>query len=145
MRAVVQRVDQANVKISGETVGEISQGLLVLLGVAEDDDEGKIEKLAEKIVKLRIFSDKDGKMNLSLLDVGGQLLVVSQFTLIADAKKGNRPSFKKAANLQKGEVYYNKFIEVLKRKVIKVSTGQFGADMQVSLTNDGPVTIILDL
>ena len=145
MRAVIQRVSQANVKIKDEIVGHIGFGLLILLGVAEDDTEERIDKLAEKIINLRIFTDESGKMNLSIQDIKGELLVVSQFTLIADTKKGTRPSFVKAAGLDKARDYYNKFIEKLKQSDLNVQTGQFQAIMEVSLINDGPVTIILEI
>lgn len=145
MKAVVQRVKEANVKVGGEIVGQIEKGLLVLLAIHKDDAEEKITKMAEKIINLRVFSDKNDKMNLSLLDISGQILVVSQFTLYADTKKGNRPSFMESAKPDKAKPFYEKFIKYMKNKGIKTQAGEFGAMMDVSLTNSGPVTIILDI
>lgn len=145
MRAVVQRVKEAKVLIKGKVVGEIGQGLVVLLGVKEGDEEKEAESLAKKIVNLRIMADEGGKMNLSVKDIGGEILVVSQFTLIANTKKGNRPSFAKAAEPKLAEKLYLKFIKELKSLgVKKVATGKFGALMDVFLLNNGPVTIILE-
>ena len=144
MRAVIQRVKEAEVKISGKTVGKIGKGLLVLLAVHQDDTEDKIERLATKIINLRIFADKDDKMNLSIKDVGGEILVVSQFTLYGDISKGNRPSFIESAKPDKAVPYYEKFVEKIKVSGLKTATGEFGAMMEVSLINDGPVTIIID-
>jgi len=150
MRAVIQRVKKADVKISGQTVGKINKGLLVLLAIHKDDAEDKIKKMAEKIIKLRIFSDPSAssgqvdKMNLSVKDVSGQVLVVSQFTLYGDSTKGNRPSFIDSARPEKAIPYYEKFISEIKASGLKVSTGKFGAMMDVSLVNDGPVTIIVE-
>lgn len=145
MRAVVQRSRAASVTIAGEVVGAIDHGLVVLLGVADDDSPRDAEQLAEKVVGLRIFDDADGKMNLSVTDVQGGLLVISQFTLLGDARKGKRPSFIRAAPPELGEALYEEFIEQLRgRGVEHVATGKFGADMQVALVNDGPVTILLD-
>jgi len=144
MKAVIQRVTQVSVEISGEIFSQIEKGLLVLLGVAYDDNKEKVSWLVEKIINLRIFSDKDGKMNLSLKDIKGSILVVSQFTLYADTRKGNRPSFIQASPPKLAEFLYNHFVDELKRQGIPVATGRFGAGMQVSLVNDGPVTIILE-
>jgi len=145
MRVVVQRVINAQVGVGGEIVGKINKGLLVFFAVHIDDTEKMIEKMADKILKLRIFEDKEEKMNLSLEDVGGDILVVSQFTLYGDTRKGNRPSFIESARPEKAIPFYEKFIEKLGERNIKVESGQFGADMKVELINDGPVTIIIDL
>jgi len=144
MKLIIQRVKEAKVTINKKIVGQIGKGFLVLLGIAQDDTEEKLDLLVKKLASLRIMADKDGKMNLGLKDVGGEVLVVSQFTLLADCKKGNRPSFIKAADPKKGEKYYNLFIEKLKAQGLKVQSGIFGAMMDVSLTNAGPVTIILE-
>jgi len=144
MRAVIQRVKNAEVKIDGKIVGKIGKGLLVLLAVHQDDTEDKIERLATKIINLRIFADKDDKMNLSIKDVGGEILVVSQFTLYGDISKGNRPSFIESAKPDKAVPYYEKFVEKIKVSGLKTATGEFGAMMEVGLVNDGPVTIIID-
>lgn len=144
MKAVVQRVSYASVTVDGNLVGSIRQGFLVLLGVAESDTEEALKKLAKKMIDLRIFQDENGKTNLSIEDVGGELLVVSQFTLLADCKKGRRPSFIKAGSPKKAKAMYEAFIEECKKRVPKVAHGEFGADMKVELLNDGPFTIILD-
>lgn len=144
MRVVLQRVAQASVSISSENVGHIDRGWLILLGIGERDQAPQILPLVEKILGLRLFSDADGKFNLSLQDVGGALLVVSQFTLFADCSRGRRPSFTKAAKPEYAKLLYLEFIETCRKKGIAVATGVFGADMQVSLINDGPVTIVLD-
>lgn len=145
MRLVIQRVKSADVKVENKTVGEISQGYLVLMGVSETDTEVECEKLCDKMINLRIFSDENGKTNLSIKDVKGELLVVSQFTLYADCRKGNRPSFIKAGNPDKANELYEYFLKLCRERVdTKVCSGIFGADMQVSLVNDGPFTIILD-
>jgi len=145
MRVILQRVSQASVSINNEIHGAIGNGLLILLGVESEDSLEDIQWLTKKIVNQRIFSDEDGKMNLSLLDINGEALVVSQFTLHASTKKGNRPSFIKAASPQIAIPLYEDFIKELNEKLQKpVKTGEFGADMQVSLINDGPVTIIMD-
>lgn len=144
MRAVIQRVSSARVDIEGQTVGSIGQGLLVLLGVGRGDGPEQLERLWTKIHKLRIFADEQGKTNLSLADVGGELLVVSQFTLFANCRKGNRPSFTQAGSPQLAEELYERFVERARQDVARVETGRFGADMQVSLVNDGPFTILLD-
>ena len=144
MRAVIQRVTSASVSIEGSVVGEIEKGFLILLGVGQDDNEPEVERLWSKIFKMRIFDDADGKTNLSLADVSGSILVVSQFTLYANCKRGNRPSFTEAGAPNKAERLYEAFVERAKRDVNRVETGRFGADMNVSLVNDGPFTIILD-
>lgn len=144
MRAVLQRVTRASVKVDGEVIGEIGEGFLILLGAAESDTEIVADKLADKICKLRIFHDGDGKTNLSLADVGGELLVVSQFTLYADCRKGNRPSFVKAGSPEKANRLYEYFVERCRQSVAKVEHGSFGADMKVELLNDGPFTLMLE-
>jgi D-tyrosyl-tRNA(Tyr) deacylase len=145
MRAVVQRVARARVTVGGDVVGSIGRGLCVLLGVARDDGEAKVERLAAKVARLRIFENDKGKFDRSLLDVGGEALVVSQFTLIADTAKGNRPSFSEAADPDCAERLYERFCEALRTLGVPVKTGVFGARMQVELVNDGPVTIVLDV
>ena len=144
MKAVIQRVKSASVIVEGETVGTIGQGILVLLGVEKNDEESKADWLAEKIAGLRIFSDHEGKMNLSVRDVGGALLVVSQFTLAGNCAKGRRPSFDTAAPPAEGKRLYVYFVDAARRLGLPVQTGVFQADMQVSLVNDGPVTFILE-
>ena len=144
MRAVIQRVTESEVTVSGRSVGRIGRGLMVLLGVSEGDGRREAEYLADKIVNLRIFEDRDGKMNRSLLDVGGEMLVVSQFTLLGDCRKGRRPSFIRAAAPETANALYEYFVEVSKQKGIGVQTGEFGAMMAVSLVNDGPVTLIVE-
>jgi len=144
VKAVIQRVTSASVAVEGKTVGEIGRGILVLLGVEKGDDDSKAEWLAEKIVGLRIFGDADGKMNLSLPDIGGSMLAVSQFTLAGNCAKGRRPSFDTAAPPGDGQRLYGNFVDALKRRGVPVETGIFQADMQVSLVNDGPVTFILE-
>ncbi|NIA11528.1 MAG: D-tyrosyl-tRNA(Tyr) deacylase [Nitrospiraceae bacterium] len=144
MRSVVQRVSEASVTVGGEVVGAIGKGLLVLLGVSRGDTEEDAKLLASKIAVLRIFSDDRGKFNLSLLDVEGSALVVSQFTLHANVRKGRRPSFNNAAPPEVAEPLVNRFVELLEQEGVHVETGRFGATMQVRLCNDGPVTLILD-
>lgn len=144
MKAVIQRVTSGSVTVEGVITAEIDRGILVLLGVEKGDEESKADWLAEKIVDLRIFSDDEGKMNLSVRDVGGALLVVSQFTLAGNCDKGRRPSFDTAAPPAEGKRLYDYFVEALKRLGIPVQTGIFQADMQVSLVNDGPVTFLLE-
>lgn len=145
MKAVVQRVTASSVSVDGEIVGKIDKGLNVLLGVEEDDTEKDAEVLAAKIAKMRIFEDENEKMNLSVLDADGSVLVISQFTLCADIKKGNRPSFILAAKPDKATALYEYFSSQLKENgVKKVENGVFGADMAVEISNDGPVTIIMD-
>ena len=143
MKAVVQRTARASVSIDGNTVGRIDRGLLVLLGIEPDDGEADIEYMVKKCSGLRIFEDENGKMNLSVQDVGGSILLVSQFTLLGDARKGNRPSFTGAAVPEKAIPIYERVISELAKR-LPVQTGVFGADMQVELVNDGPVTILLD-
>ena len=144
MRAVVQRVSESSVSIDGEQVGKIGNGLMILLGVAKEDTAVDADYLAEKIVNLRIFSDDQGKMNRSLLETGGEMLVVSQFTLLGDCRKGRRPSFIHAADPEKGNDLYVYFVNQVQKKGVAVETGRFGAMMAVSLVNDGPVTLILE-
>lgn len=144
MRALLQRVTEARVDIDGETVGQCGQGLMILVCAMRGDTEEQAGKLAAKISKIRIFKDDAGKMNRSVLDIGGSALVVSQFTLSADTSRGNRPGFSEAAAPEEGERLYLHFAQCLRDLGVPVETGQFGADMQVSLTNDGPVTIWLD-
>ena len=145
MRIVLQRVKSASVSIEDSVVGEINQGFLLLVGVGPDDTRDDASYLARKIAGMRIFSDENGKMNLSIDQVGGKILSVSQFTLFADTKKGNRPSFTGAASSEAANKLYEEFNEILRTEYgLIVETGEFGADMQVSLVNDGPVTIILD-
>ena len=140
----MQRVRDASVSIDGEVVGACRKGLVILLGVAADDSEADADRLAAKVARLRIFENDDGRFDLSLLDVGGGALVVSQFTLIADTRKGNRPSFTDAAEPQVAEPLYGRFCAALEREGVAVARGRFGARMEVSLVNDGPVTIVLD-
>ena len=145
MKAVIQRVINSNVKIDGEVVGEVGKGFMILLGVMQGDTKADADKLVKKIPYLRIFEDENGKMNLSCLDVNGEMLVISQFTLCADCSHGRRPSFIQSATPDEANMLYEYFVEELKKAgVSKVATGQFGADMKVELINDGPVTIILD-
>ncbi|WMT57047.1 D-aminoacyl-tRNA deacylase [Truepera radiovictrix] len=141
----MQRVSCARVEVGGKVVGAIGAGLLVLLGVGSGDDAARAEALAAKVAKLRIFGDEAGKMNRSVRDVGGAALVISQFTLYADARRGNRPSYTDAAPPERAEKLYGHFVTALKGQGLEVATGVFGADMQVSLTNDGPVTLMLEL
>jgi D-aminoacyl-tRNA deacylase len=144
VRAVVQRVASASVVVDGEVVGQIERGLLVLLGVGTDDADVDAVALAEKITGLRVFEDEAGKMNLALSDVGGQMLVVSQFTLFGDCRKGRRPSFVEAARPEKAELLYEAFVAEIRGQGIHVETGRFQTHMDVSLVNDGPVTLLLD-
>lgn len=144
MKAVIQRVTSASVVVDGETVGAVGQGIMILLGVEKGDDDSKADWLAEKICGLRIFTDEAGKMNLSVQDVGGSLLIVSQFTLAGNCAKGKRPSFDTAAPPDVGKRLYEYFVQVVRRTGLLVETGIFQADMQVSLVNDGPVTFILE-
>lgn len=144
MKIVIQRVLEASVSIEGEVKGNIQKGLLLLVGVGSEDTKEIAEKFIDKIIKLRIFEDEDGKTNLSLQDVEGELLVISQFTLYADCRKGNRPSFINAASPNMAEEIYEYILKLCQEKLGKVEHGQFGADMKVSLINDGPFTIVLD-
>jgi D-tyrosyl-tRNA(Tyr) deacylase len=145
MRACLQRVARAQVTVDGEIVGRIDRGMLVLLGVLQGDDEAAARKLAEKIVSLRIFDDAQGKMNLSLGDIGGAMLVVSQFTLAGDCRKGRRPSFDTAAPPELAERLYESFVAAVSEQGIPVATGRFRAHMLVELVNDGPVTFVVDM
>ncbi len=144
MRAVVQRVTRAAVRVDGETAGAVERGFVVLVGVAVDDDERDADALAQKIAGLRVFNDADGAMNLALADVGGAVLVVSQFTLLGDVRKGRRPSFITAARGDHAERLYERVAAAVRAAGIPVETGVFGADMAVELVNDGPVTILID-
>ncbi len=144
MRAVVQRVASARVRVDGDLVGEIGAGLCVLLGVSREDGVDGAQRLAGRVARLRIFENDEGRFDRSLLDVGGEALVVSQFTLIADTEKGNRPSFSGAAPPEQADPLYRRFCAALQRLGVEVETGRFGARMAVELVNDGPVTIVLD-
>ena len=144
MKSVIQRVTSANVVVNSKLVGEIGRGILVLLGVEKGDSEVQADWLVEKIVNLRIFEDQNGKMNLSVQDLGGSLLVVSQFTIAGNCDKGRRPSFDSAAPPEEGKRLYEYFVESVRRSGLAVATGIFQADMQVSLVNDGPVTFVLE-
>lgn len=144
MRAVIQRVSEASVSVDQQVIGQIKRGFLVLLGVADSDTEEDLQYMVKKITQMRIFEDGQGKMNLSLKDVGGSLLIVSQFTLFANTKKGNRPSFTEAGAPDYSKKMYLRFIDVCRQQGIPTETGEFGAHMMVSLINDGPVTISLD-
>ena len=144
MRSVVQRVSQASVTVDGEVVGQIGAGLMVLLGVGHDDSEKQVQWMADKLIGLRIFDDADGKMNLSLSDVGGEMLVVSQFTLWGDCKRGKRPSFISAAPPEQAEALYEQFVAEVRGRGVTTATGRFRTHMDVALTNDGPVTLIVE-
>ena len=145
MRVVVQRVSQSNVKVSGEVIGEIKEGLMVLVSFVDEDNDTDLGWMTKKIINLRIFNDDEGKMNRSVQEVGGDILLISQFTLHGSTKKGNRPSFIKAAKPDFANVMYERFIKVLEQSLGKeIQTGEFGGDMKVSLVNDGPTTIIID-
>jgi D-tyrosyl-tRNA(Tyr) deacylase len=145
MRALVQRTTSANVKVAGATVASINTGLVILLGVARDDDATQIARLAERVARLRVFPNEDGRFDRSLLDIGGAALVVSQFTLYADTSAGNRPSMSQAAPPELAEPIYERFVDALRALgVTRVETGVFGARMQVELVNDGPVTLLLE-
>lgn len=144
MRAVVQRVKYSKVEVNGEKIGEIQKGLNVLLGISKEDTAEDISYMKDKILNLRIFEDEDGKLNKSLMDISGELLVVSQFTLYGDCRKGRRPSFIEALGGDEAEKMYEEFVRQCKQEVSKVETGKFGADMKVTIENDGPVTIMID-
>ena len=144
MKALLQRVTEASVSVAGELVGRIGQGLVVFVGVADGDTEKDVQYLAQKTVNLRIFADEEGKFNLSILDIEGELLLVSQFTLLSDTRKGRRPSFIEAAPPERAEELFNYFVEQVSTMGIKVETGRFQQYMQVEIHNDGPVTILLD-
>ena len=145
MKLVIQRVKNAKVEVEGKVIGKINQGYMVLVGIANNDTKEKANYLVRKLINLRVFSDEQGKMNLSIKDINGELLLISQFTLYAECKKsGNRPSFSEAAKPEISKPLYEYFVEECRKNNIKVQTGEFGADMQVSLVNDGPVTIIIE-
>ncbi|MBO6184290.1 MAG: D-tyrosyl-tRNA(Tyr) deacylase [Chryseobacterium sp.] len=144
MKAVIQRVSEASVKVDGDIVGEINTGFMLLIGIDENDEKTDADWLVQKILNLRVFSDENDKLNLSIKDINGEILCISQFTLIADYKKGNRPSFIKAAKPDKAIPLFEYFKEELSKFGLRVESGIFGADMKVSLTNDGPVTIVMD-
>ncbi len=144
MRAVVQRVSRAGVEIGGRTTATIGRGLVILLGIRSDDSATDLTWMADKIMHLRIFPDGDGKMNISLADMGGEMLIISQFTLYGDCRKGRRPGFSAAAPPEIAEPLYHQFIEEVRKRGIRVATGTFAADMAVDLVNDGPVTLLLD-
>ncbi len=144
MRAVIQRVNRASVSVDGEIIGEIDKGILILLAVGPKDGEEDLAYILDKTINLRIFQDDNNKMNNSLIDIEGELLVVPQFTLYGDARKGRRPNFSNSGSPDLAEKYFNKFVELAKEKGLKTEKGRFAADMQVSLENDGPVTILLD-
>jgi len=144
MKAVIQRVTRASVEVEGDIVGQIDAGLLVLLGVAKEDSESDAQYIVDKLIGLRIFSDTEGKMNRSIVDIRGRLLIVSQFTLLGDTTKGRRPGFDRAATPERALTLYEKIIGMVRDRGICVETGRFGAHMRVSLENDGPVTFLLD-
>ena len=144
MKIIIQRVTEANVKVEGKIVGEITKGLLLLIGIDEEDEKTDADWLVQKILNLRIFGDEEGKLNLSVTDISGEILCISQFTLIADYKKGNRPSFIKAAKPDKAIPLFEYFKTEIAKSGLKTESGIFGADMKVSLLNDGPVTIVMD-
>ena len=144
MKLVIQRVKESKVEVENKIVGKINQGFLVLVGITHDDNKEKAEYLANKLCKLRVFTDENDKMNLGLKDVGGELLIVSQFTLYADCSQGNRPSFTEAAKPEKANELYEYFCELCQNNGINVEKGIFGADMKISLINDGPVTIVME-
>lgn len=144
MRAVVQRVSSSNVKVNGEVIGSIGRGLNVLIGISNDDTIEDIKYIKDKIINLRIFEDENDKMNFSVLDVKGELLIISQFTLYGDCRKGRRPNFMNAKGGEEAKVLYLKLIEMLQETGLNVQTGEFGADMKVDIQNDGPVTLLLD-
>ncbi len=145
MRALVQRVSRSAVFIDGHLTAEIGRGMLILLGVGRQDTPENIQYVAGKCIHLRIFADEQGKMNRSLVDIGGQALVVSQFTLYGDTRKGRRPGYSSAAPSDMAEAYYNEFVDVLRNQGVSVHTGQFGANMHVEIQNDGPVTLMVEI
>ncbi len=144
MKAVIQRVSESSVQVDGKTVGEIGKGLMLLVGIDENDEKTDADWLVQKILNLRIFGDDEGKLNLSVTDISGEILCISQFTLMADYKKGNRPSFIRAAKPDKAVPLFDYFKEQISKSGLKTESGIFGADMKVSLVNDGPVTIVMD-
>lgn len=144
MRAVVQRVSSSSVKVDGKVIGEIGLGINVLIGISKEDTIKDLEYIKDKIINLRIFQDENDKMNYSLLDIKGDILAISQFTLYGDCRKGRRPNFMNAKGGEEAKILYNKFIDMLKDTGLKVETGEFGAHMEVDIQNDGPVTMLLD-
>lgn len=144
MRAVVQRVTYSNVKVDGNIVGEINRGFNVLIGISKEDTEEDMKYIKDKLINLRVFEDENNKMNLSLSDIQGELLIISQFTLYGDVRKGRRPNLMNALGGNEAKIFYDKFIESMKETGLKIETGIFGADMKVDIKNDGPVTILLD-
>lgn len=144
MKALIQRVTEASVAVDGAVIGSIGRGLLVLLGVEKQDDEAAVDRMADRLLAYRVFSDSNGKMNLSVSDINGGLLVVSQFTLVADTRKGLRPGFSGAASPDIAQGLYQLLVEKIRQRAIEVATGEFAADMQVQLVNDGPVTFMLE-
>ena len=144
MRAVVQRVTYSNVKVDGNIVGEINRGFNVLIGISKEDTEEDMKYIKDKLINLRVFEDENNKMNLSLSDIQGELLIISKFTLYGDVRKGRRPNFMNALGGNEAKILYDKFIESMKETGLKIETGIFGADMKVDIKNDGPVTILLD-
>lgn len=145
MKVLLQRVSESRVTVAGEQIGAIGRGVLALVGIERADDDQMVERMARKLVGLRLFPDEEGKMNLDLRDIGGAVLAVSQFTLAADTRRGRRPGFSRAAEPSEGLRLYQRFVAALRQQGITVATGRFGADMQVSLINDGPVTFMLEL
>ncbi len=144
MRAVIQRVTSSSVAVDNHIIGKINKGLNVLIGICNDDTIDDLQYISDKIINLRIFQDKDDKMNLSVKDVNGELLIISQFTLYGDCRKGRRPNFMQAKGGEEAEILYEKFLDIMKKSGLKIENGQFGADMKVEINNDGPVTILLD-
>lgn len=144
MRAVVQRVTSSCVTVNEKVIGNINRGFNVLLGISKDDTLEDLQYIRDKIINLRVFKDENDKMNLSILDINGEILVISQFTLHGDCRKGRRPNFMKAMSGENAKILYNNFIEMLRKSELKVETGEFGANMKVEINNDGPVTILLD-
>jgi D-tyrosyl-tRNA(Tyr) deacylase len=144
MKIVLQRVSHGKVTVKDKVVGQISQGIVLLVGIGKDDNENKVSYIADKIINLRVFSDDNGKMNLSIKDINGEILAISQFTLYGDTRKGRRPSFTDSAEPEKAKYLYDFFVEQLKKSELKVETGIFGADMDVEIHNDGPVTFIIE-
>lgn len=144
MRAVIRRVTSSSVTVDNKIIGEIKNGLNVLIGICNDDTIEDLQYVADKIINLRIFHDENDKMNLCIQDVKGELLIISQFTLYGDCRKGRRPNFMQAKGGEESKVLYEKFVDIIKRSGLKVETGEFGADMKVQINNDGPVTILLD-